>query len=177
MNILKGLLLPLALLFVTPGSMDPPVPGPSNDNRKRRIIAECTACGYVTDTEGGVGSHQCGAKVRQHCCGLDVWRNIWQKPVDEFIFVACKSCFTKIYSKSVWQNQHIYYFAQRLTNLMQINRIFQSSSSICIVVLKFIVFRNIRETTSQAPRYVCLSSVHVYYCVVCIVFSMFVCLV
>ena len=60
---------------------------------------------------------------------------------------------------------------------MQINRIFQSSSAICIVVLKFIVFRNIRETTSQAPRYVCLSSVHVYYCVVCIVFSMFVCLV
>ena len=79
MNILKGLLLPLALLFVTPGSMDPPIPGPSNDNRKRRIIAECTACGYVTDTEGGVASHQCRAKVRQHCCGLGVWRKIFDK--------------------------------------------------------------------------------------------------
>ena len=66
MNILRGLLLPLALLFVTPGSMETPAPGPSDDNRKRRIVAECAVCGFTTDTEGGVKSHDCSAKVCQH---------------------------------------------------------------------------------------------------------------
>ena len=181
MKLLKGFLMTLVLLFVTPGSIEPPLATSSedSDSRKRRIVAECTACGFVTDTEGGVGSHQCSAKVCLLCLVvLGIWRKYSAKTRLMYLFLwPAKSYFTKRYSKSVQQNRHIHYFTQSLTNLIQINRIIQSTSTICIVVLKFIVFRDIQETTSQAPRYVGLSSVPVYYCVMCVVLSLFVRLV
>ena len=59
MRFLKGLLLSLVLIFVTPGGMEPTPPTPTGDKRRRKILAECESCGFTTDTVGGMDGHVC----------------------------------------------------------------------------------------------------------------------
>ena len=59
MKFLRGLLFTLALLFVNPGGLEPTPPTPTGDKRRRRIVAECNACGFTTDTVGGMDGHVC----------------------------------------------------------------------------------------------------------------------
>ena len=59
MQFLRGFLLSLVLLFVTPGTLEPTPAAPTGDNRKRRIVAECERCGFTTDTVGGMEFHHC----------------------------------------------------------------------------------------------------------------------
>ena len=82
MRTLKGLLFSLALLFVTPGGMEPTPPTPTGGKR-RRLAAQCTECGFVTHTVDGLEGHVCGCHPK-----VIFWSHFWsQSSLLNFIFL------------------------------------------------------------------------------------------